>query len=105
MAVGKREWVLERTSSGASASGRDHGAELAQAAGETVVFVGVAGEGLIGWMAFRDVLRDDAAQVVGHLGRLGIGVMLLSGDRASAAASMAQQVSAEHVQGDSGFMR
>lgn len=60
--------------------------------GRTVVFVGLEGEGLVGHMAFSDTLREDAADVVGRLGKLGVRVILLSGDRQAAAASIASQV-------------
>ena len=87
--MGKRDWVAERTAGQASISS----CEEAEAASQTVVYVGVEGRGLVGRMAFSDVIREDAADVVRRLQLLGIRVMLLSGDRATAAAGIAQQVS------------
>ena len=58
----------------------------------TVIYIGVKGEGIVGFMSFEDVLREDAATVVDRLAKLGINVMLLSGDRTSAAKDMAQKV-------------
>ena len=98
--MGKRHWVAERTADVASTSG----CEEAEAASQTVVYVGVEGRGLVGRMAFSDVLREDAADVVRRLHMLGIRVMLLSGDRATAAAGIAQQVSqALHVRSHTGL--
>lgn len=87
MAVGKSEWVAERTCGEASSSGKSHELE-----GKTVVYVGVQGEGVVGHLAFSDVLRDDACDVVARLSSMGIRVMLLSGDKQAAAASMGKQV-------------
>ena len=55
------------------------------------------GEGIVGHMAFSDTLREDAREVVAQLHALGIRVMLASGDRQSAASSMAQQVRSDLV--------
>ena len=102
VAVGKRDWVAERTAGQASTSG----CEEAEAASQTVVYVGVEGRGLVGRMAFSDVLREDAADVVQRLQLLGIRVMLLSGDRAAAAAGVAQQVStASHLHSQNSLER
>lgn len=60
----------------------------------TVVYVGIKGDGIVGYLAFEDALRPDAADVVGRLAKLGIKSMLLSGDRSSAVTSMASQVPA-----------
>ena len=88
VAVGKQDWVAERTGGEASTSGSSKEEEQ----GRTVVFVGIEGEGLVGHMAFSDTLREDAADVVGRLGKLGVRVILLSGDRQAAATSIASQV-------------
>lgn len=57
----------------------------------------------MGHMAFGDTLREDAAEVVARLRALGIRVMLLSGDRQSAAAGMAHQVGLKMFQLASGW--
>lgn len=87
VAIGKQDWVAERTGGEVSTSGRN-----AEEQGRTVVFVGVEGEGIVGHMSFSDTLREDAADVVQRLQKLGIHVILLSGDRQPAASSMASQV-------------
>lgn len=83
--MGRAQWVAERTGGEASSSGRE-------AQSHTLVHVGVEGSGLVGHIALQDALREDACQVVSGLKDLGITVMLLSGDRATAALEMAQQV-------------
>ena len=55
----------------------------------TIVFVGVQGDGIVGYLAFEDTLREDAAEVVSRLGKLGMKTMLLSGDRLNAVKGMA----------------
>ena len=49
-------------------------------------------QGLVGRMAFSDMLRPDAQQVVQQLRHLGLRVRLLSGDSAAAVAEMARRV-------------
>ena len=67
-----------------------------------MVYVGVEGDGVVGLMSFEDVLRSDAPDVVRRLSLLGIDVMLLSGDRTSAAKIMASQVrSPQQINGHS----
>jgi P-type Cu2+ transporter len=64
--------------------------ELA-AAGKTVVFV--ASDRLIGLIAASDTLRADASQVVERLRiKLGLRVMLLTGDKLAAAKAVATQL-------------
>lgn len=83
VAVGREEWVAERTGSGQFSS---------SSGGATAVCVGVKGRGIIGDLAFSDTLRPDAADVVRRLKAMGLQVMLLSGDRNAEVARMAQQV-------------
>ncbi|MDZ8109578.1 MAG: heavy metal translocating P-type ATPase [Nostoc sp. DedQUE12a] len=60
-------------------------------AGKTVVFVAVGGT-LAGLIAVSDRLRPDAKTTVDKLRHMGLGVMLLSGDRPEAANAIAQQL-------------
>lgn len=46
----------------------------------------------MGSMSFNDMLRVDSVDVVKRLQKMGISVMLLSGDRNSAVTDMAQKV-------------
>lgn len=87
VAIGKEDWVAERTGGEVSTSGSGE-----EEKGNTVVYIGVQGKGMVGYMAFSDTLRKDAADVVSRLKKLGIEVMLLSGDRQRAASRMASQV-------------
>ena len=59
--------------------------------GESVVYVGVDGRGMVGRLGFRDVLRADSADVVRRLQDMSIRVALLSGDNAAAVAAAAAQ--------------
>ena len=81
------DWVAERTGGEASTSGNSD-----EGQGRTVIYVGVKGRGIVGHMAFSDTLREDAADVVQRLKKLGVRVILLSGDRQAAASGMALQV-------------
>ena len=60
-------------------------------AGESVVYVGVDGRGVVGRLGFRDVLRPDSADVVRRLQDMSIRVALLSGDNAAAVGAIAAQ--------------
>ena len=79
VAVGKREWVLHQvgqqgapsTSSSTEARGWE-AVTGEQAPGDTMVWVGASGRGLVGALQLRDTLRDDATATVGRLRELGI---------------------------------
>ena len=89
MSIGKLDWVAERSGGETSISGRSFDEpDLG-----TVVYVGIQGQGIVGYLAFEDTLRDDASDVIARLKRLGITTMLLSGDSQRAATQMAVKVS------------
>lgn len=71
----------------------DHAAqERAQslmAQGKAIIYVAVAGE-LSGLIAVQDILRPDAQVTVERLRRMGLRVMLITGDQPSAATAVAQ---------------
>lgn len=67
---------------------------LAQA-GKTVVWIAVEGK-VKGLMAIADTLKPEAPAVVAALKRMGLEVILLTGDHAVTAAAIAQQVGIEH---------
>ena len=93
VAVGQLEWVQQCI--GAAAAGPFHfsfGKHLKPQASRTVVWVGAQGPGLLGWLSFSDTVRSDAAEVVRSLQRMGLGVLLLSGDAPSAVARIADEV-------------
>ncbi|MFH4155633.1 HAD family hydrolase, partial [Acinetobacter baumannii] len=59
-------------------------------AGQTVVLV-MRGETLLGILALRDTLRDDARQAVDALHQLGVQGVILTGDNPRAAAANARE--------------
>ncbi|WP_159786042.1 heavy metal translocating P-type ATPase [Sodalinema gerasimenkoae] len=59
--------------------------------GNSLVYVAIDGE-FAGAIAVRDQLREDAAQTVEALRRLGLGVQLLTGDRPETAQAIGQQL-------------
>jgi len=59
--------------------------------GKTLVYVAVAGV-FVGVIAISDTLRSDAKSTVEQLRRMGLRVMLLTGDRLEAAVAIAQQL-------------
>lgn len=62
-----------------------------ESAGQTVVLV-MRDEALVGILALRDTLRDDARQAVDELHRLGIQGVILTGDNPRAAAAIASDL-------------
>jgi P-type Cu2+ transporter len=56
--------------------------------GKTMIYIGVDGT-LAGLIAVRDTVREDAQQTLAELRKMGLKVVLLTGDQASAAAAIA----------------
>jgi len=77
--------------SGASSGRWDKQAERLQTEGKTVVQVAVMGKAA-GMMAVADTVRESAAPAVSRLRAMGLSVVMLTGDQASAAASVAGQL-------------
>ncbi len=92
--VGSSAWLQARgvalPAAAATAS-----ASLA-AAGKTVVYVAVA-EQLVGWLALRDELRPEAAAALERLRARDLELVLLTGDRQSAADAVAQELALDAV--------
>ncbi|MBV0144661.1 Zn(II)/Cd(II)/Pb(II) translocating P-type ATPase ZntA [Klebsiella quasipneumoniae] len=65
-----------------------------ESAGQTVVLV-MRGETLLGILALRDTLRDDARQAVDALHQLGVQGVILTGDNPRAAAAIASELGLE----------
>ncbi|DBA65639.1 TPA: hypothetical protein ACH3X2_002698 [Trebouxia sp. C0005] len=59
--------------------------------GQSVVYVGLQGQGVIGALGFSDTLRPDSQYVVQQLHSRGIRVVVLSGDTQEAVTVVAQQ--------------
>ena len=68
-------------------------------AGATAVYVQADGR-LIGFIALSDTMRDDAPETTAKLKKLGIVPMLLTGDNASAAGSVAEKAGIDAVYSD-----
>lgn len=83
--VGTLAWVAARLSTHPLAT-------PAEATGDTRVWVGWPDRGIAGSLTLRDVLRDDAIEVVRSLQKAGKRVMLLSGDAAEVVHAAADQV-------------
>jgi Cu2+-exporting ATPase len=61
------------------------------ASGQTLVYLRLADQ-LLGLIALADPLRPEAVQVVADIQRRGLGITLLTGDRAAVAQAIAEQV-------------
>ncbi|MCK2244147.1 MULTISPECIES: cation-translocating P-type ATPase [unclassified Crossiella] len=73
--------------------------ERLQEAGATVVLIECDNE-LLGAIAVRDELRAEAPEVVAQLGKLGIGVAMLTGDNARTATALATEAGISTVHAD-----
>ncbi len=62
-----------------------------ESAGKTVVYVAINGA-LVGAIALKDVLRPDAVETVSKLQKMGLQVMLLTGDQQKVGNAIAQQL-------------
>lgn len=92
--VGKRAWLAEQ---GMSASEElDQAASRLEGEGKTVVFAGWD-EQVRGVLAVADTVKDNAAEVVGELQRLGMTVAMLTGDNARTADAIARAVGIDRV--------
>lgn len=92
VAVGQLEWVQQCIHEAQGPFNQPFGKHLKPQASRTVVWVGAEGVGLLGWLSFSDTLRSDAVDVVQRLQRMGMGVLLLSGDAPNAVARIASEV-------------
>lgn len=66
-------------------------AQVLAAIGKTVIYIGINGQ-LAGLIAVQDTLRPDAKQTVDRLHGMGLRVMLITGDHALAAESVANSL-------------
>ncbi|MBI2217970.1 MAG: copper-translocating P-type ATPase [Candidatus Rokubacteria bacterium] len=72
------------------------GADRLAAEGKTVMFVAFAGR-LLGLIAAADVLKPEARDAVAELRRLGIGVVMLTGDNRVTARAIAREAGIDRV--------
>ena len=76
----------------------DFGAELA-AQGQSAVYTAIDGQ-LAGLLAFADTPRPEAAEAIAQLKRLGLRVLMVSGDREAPAQAMARRVGVDDVRAE-----
>jgi Cu+-exporting ATPase len=96
--IGTEPFLSER---GVSAAPPELSEEAARrrAQGETVVFVAVGGS-FVGLLAVVDPIKASAAEALAELRRLGLRVVMLTGDNSATAASVARQLGIEEVHAD-----
>jgi cation-transporting ATPase V/Cu+-exporting ATPase len=82
--------------SGKGSAGRPPAIDEWEAAGRTAVVVGRDGN-VVGALALSDTVKPEAADAVRGLRRMGVDVVMLTGDNALAAATMAEQVGITRV--------
>ena len=76
----------------------NNGAELA-AQGQSAVYAAIDGQ-LAGLLAFADTPRPEAAEAIAQLKRLGLRVLMVSGDREAPAQAMARRVGVDDVRAE-----
>lgn len=81
-----------------NATGFEEQIQQLESAGQTVVLV-VRNEALLGIIALRDTLREDAREAVAALHQLGVQGVILTGDNPRAAAAIAQELDLEYRAG------
>ena len=87
--LGNLDWLTQQAIEVSEAA--QHQAQKLEADGKTVIYVGMAGV-LVGLIAAQDSLRSDAKQTIDRLRQSGLRVMLLTGDRLTAAAVIARSL-------------
>jgi P-type Cu2+ transporter len=87
--LGTQNWLSEHQISVPETAINQAGALASE--GKTVVYVAVS-QTVVGLLAVRDELREDAIATVNTLQQMGFAVHLLTGDRKSTATAIAQQV-------------
>ena len=92
--VGRRTLMAEAELMGCA--DLDDVAERLEGEGKTAIFAGWGGR-VRGVLAVADTLRDDAPAVVADLERLGVEVVMITGDNHRTAASIAAQVGIDRV--------
>jgi cation-transporting ATPase V len=95
--VGRRKFMAEAGL--ALAAELEEVANRLEGEGKTAIFAGWSGE-VRGVLAVADTLKDEAAAAVGDLAAMGIEVVMITGDNARTAASIAEQVGIGRVLAD-----
>ncbi len=92
--LGNRKW-LDRQQI-AIAPEADFKAEFLAKDGKTVIYLAIAGT-LVGLIGIEDSLRPDAASTVEQLHKMGLAIVLLTGDRQEVADAIANQLKLDRV--------
>jgi Cu2+-exporting ATPase len=92
--LGNGEWIEE--SGIVIDRAIDDRAKTLATSGKTLVYIAVEGE-LAGLIALQDTIRPDAKETVSKLKKMGLEVILLTGDRQEVAAAIAQQLEIDRV--------
>ena len=92
--VGNESWLAERGVAGLDAR-RDEIAAL-QERGQITIGVAVAGR-LAGWIAAADPIKPTTARAIRELHRLGLKIVMLTGDIAATAQTVAQELGIDEV--------
>ncbi len=93
--IGSRHFLEEHE--GVACAGQADTVERLEAEGKNLLFVGLAGQ-LIGIVALRDRLRDEAATTLTALRRLGIGrLVIITGDRRAKALALGKALGVDEV--------
>jgi Cu+-exporting ATPase len=77
-------------------NGLEEGAERLREQGKTVMFLGVDGQ-VVGVIAVADTIKSDAAEAVARLKRMGISVVMLTGDNQRTAEAIAREAGVDRV--------
>src|SRR5437764_1156965 len=80
----------------------DHWAEKASALqeqGQTVVFVGID-DRTAGIVAIADALKDSTPAALAHLHRMGISIIMLTGDNERTARAIAEKLGIDHFEAE-----
>jgi P-type Cu+ transporter len=91
--LGTRKLMRERNVDFSALVSRAEGLE---ADGKTVMFVAVDGQPA-GLIAVADTLKEHSAEAIGHLHRLGLEVVMITGDNRRTAEAIARQVGIDRV--------
>lgn len=94
--VGSPRFIVDN---GILLDGLNERIRLLEAAGHTVVVVAKKGNAL-GLLAFGDLVRPDARQVISHLKSAGVRTLIVSGDNAGATARVAKEVQVDEAHGE-----
>lgn len=91
--IGTRRWLEQM---GLDTSADEANGQPWEKIGKTVVWIGVEGQ-IMGRMAIADTLKPSSAAVVKTLQRMGLEVVMLTGDNRHTAQAIAQQIGLERV--------